>query len=79
MDCLFIDPQGIREFEEFKAELAQPQWKYDTAMRMVAVKADEKAGERSPDFGDASVMSFAADTESGMVLKYAQFEREEEI
>ena len=79
MDCLFIDPQGIREFEEFKAELAQPQWKYDTAMRMVAVKADEKAGERSPDFGDASVMSFAADTERGMVLKYAQFEREEEI
>ena len=45
-------------------------------MRMVAVKTDEAAGERSPDFGDATVMAFAADTERGLRLKYADFERD---
>ena len=73
IDCLFLDPNGIEDIEEFKAQLSQPKWKHDTAGRMVAVKADEEKGERSPDLGDAAMMAFAADTDYGIRLKYAEF------
>ena len=66
--CLFIDP-AIPGLEKFLAQLTQPEWEENSSGKLKIDKTPEDAP--SPDMYDAAVLSYAWDSEFGLIYRYS--------
>ena len=66
MDCLFINPD-IPILSEYKAELSQPEHHEQQTSKIQIDKKPDNI-ESSPDLYDATVLAFADDSVSGLIL-----------
>lgn len=66
--CLFIDPK-IPGLEKFLAQLTQPEWEENTSGKIKVDKTPEDSP--SPDMYDAAALSYAWDSEFGLIYRYS--------